>query len=1337
MNAIRNHKKQALSDGVGFIVNEADPDDMRNVVNSVPASDASASESLKSFEKKLDFSSFATGVTIPVAKRHLFLSNLSKPLSREAIQVTFFVQEKTYSAYVRNVASSGKNDCVMFLWTKPLAQRIQSEFYDVFTMLKIDRKKRRKEVFDTLIISCGDRPDEFKLDFSRKTGDSQHALKSSDNVPFVGKTLSTNNRASIKVVTPNAHLNINPKEEKRLPQKQTVPFIRKTIGELFVFNTDMQDISDFHFSSDVTEKLKRGVFYSFESISLIETTTVEYFIVLLGNCFVDFWQTLINCSQKTKEQTFIIENSSFSIECKKIDQYVFPYTLFQQEEALMLNRNGIHTWQGYVKYIASPHSIEDAEGIVISYMHSQYFPALHTLLSIWDSLIQTDPMEVLFSWAVQRDLKIYRLRYSCNKTLERIASLTRLTKERVRQIAEKLDKRLIQSTQCDADSITVAGAIYHYYKSLSSNSKNSLSKDAIINDVRNVWEWKESVSGFIEHFLEICIDSKISSEQKTKQVQEQSQETFVLNIDDVLLESLETSVYVPPSSYNAFLSNLKYDLPRGEFQKIAILFQKKIYSALLYNLKNSLRLRFCWTDTALPKAISKLNISTSDTLVMSCGNKSGQFKLDFKRKVNEGSQAPSAVVVFAPHAEKTPSCLTIENNVEVPPCNTSSQKELGAVSQEEKSLKSDGLMAKQGDFENVSDELLLETVFNLMYREKLFTDEVFRKLQTTYYCLRNFGTMEPVIQRLYPFMNPSDYNTHYNLWISPQDGIRYLILQKCNGLKRTELLQWAEKQKLNPEDLCKELHCSREVLGISMPQPAVTTTMETSQVIPESKDIVAGKEILETEEKDTQISWTDGETEVSEEDNSFSGKCGSILNQSFVRGFILNSPISNKRFRSFWENMYGEECSYSDESIQQTMKAIGVEFDGRIYAPAQLASPDVFEEIKQYIEQLFNDGKPVIYYQALFDEFSKRHVDWKINSPEMLKSFLAAQACPYPLLRSCLAKSRNVDVSPASEIREYLKEQQEPVNYDKLQSALPHIPLDVIKHELATNTEFVNAARGEYMHADIVDLSSDDLDVIANMIQTEIHSKGFMTGTELWEKLEIEHPEYTVRYSHLPLIGFRDALKHKFVGRFNFKGNIISSVEEPIGMADIFAGFCSRRESFHLQDIEQLCDDAGILAPGPYLDAVYENSIRISQDDFVSLNSISFDVQATDDAIARFCTGDFIAITEITSFAAFPSIGVPWTSFLVESFVFKYSKKFKLYHNQFSAKVCAGAIVRNEAKLFDYHQVLASVIAKSDCRLASEEALDYLCNAGFLGRRRYSEIDIVLSEARQLRSQKG
>lgn len=552
MKAIRYQKEQALSDGVGFIANEAEPDHMNNTANPGSTPDASSFESLNFFEKRLDFSTFTTGVAIPVKSHHIFLSNLSKTLSREPFQVTLYFQNKPYSAYIRNIASLGKRDCIMFLWTKTLAQKIQSMFYDVFTMLIIDRK-RKEDVFDTLIITCGDKPDEFKLDFSRlsnsrrkqrslaqvahnsgeiNTTNDNKSLSIDRAVTYQGKNvsglMSQNDRAHAGANDLIAYLNLqkdaikrsrfleaqyNQEDEKTLPPKHLVPFLEKTIGEIFVFNTEIRIINDFYFSSEVVSLLKYGVFYSFESRSLIETTTIEYFIILLQDKFADFWNSLLKCASKILQNTFSIENSSFIFQTEKIDQYVFPYTLFKQEEFQLLNRNGVNSWQEYTRYMTAEHSVEDADSILIGYLHSQRLPSLCTLLSFWDTLIKTNPIDVLFPWADKRNLNIYKIRIQARKTLEEVSSLTFLTRERVRQITSLFDQSLIERSTSINNDITLDRALFLYYNSLLFFNKGVLSRDSIVKDVEYVWEWERDLSGFVEHVLEICCTCSHLSKQ--------------------------------------------------------------------------------------------------------------------------------------------------------------------------------------------------------------------------------------------------------------------------------------------------------------------------------------------------------------------------------------------------------------------------------------------------------------------------------------------------------------------------------------------------------------------------------------------------------------------------------------------------------------------------------------------------------------------------------------------------------------------------------------------------------------------------------------------------------
>lgn len=119
---------------------------------------------------------------------------------------------------------------------------------------------------------------------------------------------------------------------------------------------------------------------------------------------------------------------------------------------------------------------------------------------------------------------------------------------------------------------------------------------------------------------------------------------------------------------------------------------------------------------------------------------------------------------------------------------------------------------------DISDERLVKTLLTLMYQKKLLSRTDLGNLQTMYFCLNNFGITKSIIQRLYPSMLPGDYSENYELWQSTEDHIHYLILKRYDGLKRQNLLRWAESRKLILDDLCTELHCSRDMFELP-PRP--------------------------------------------------------------------------------------------------------------------------------------------------------------------------------------------------------------------------------------------------------------------------------------------------------------------------------------------------------------------------------------------------------------------------------------------------------------------------------------------------------------------------------------
>ena len=132
-----------------------------------PESKVDAPVSSSEFSKPLDFSTFTTGITIPVRVHEAFLKHLSVKLERgKSHPVTIMVGDSSFQVSINNIDFSDPNrkQVLMFLWRKnsPLAKSFQATFPAVFEQLSEDHSNR--DGIDTVLtVSCGKQPDVFKI----------------------------------------------------------------------------------------------------------------------------------------------------------------------------------------------------------------------------------------------------------------------------------------------------------------------------------------------------------------------------------------------------------------------------------------------------------------------------------------------------------------------------------------------------------------------------------------------------------------------------------------------------------------------------------------------------------------------------------------------------------------------------------------------------------------------------------------------------------------------------------------------------------------------------------------------------------------------------------------------------------------------------------------------------------------------------------------------------------------------------------------------------------------------------------------------------------------------
>lgn len=460
-----------------------------------------------------------------------------------------------------------------------------------------------------------------------------------------------------------------------------------------------------------------------------------------------------------------------------------------------------------------------------------------------------------------------------------------------------------------------------------------------------------------------------------------------------------------------------------------------------------------------------------------------------------------------------------------------------------------------------------------------------------------------------------------------------------------------------------------------------------------------------------------------------------LLDKYFQKGFRMESSLDMKKLRRFYQEQYGAELSDEDDLVCQGISSVTILHDGKAYLPDSMLSQEKKEKLLQYIEDRFSSGCDAIYYGALFTEFEEAFQGERIYTPEMLKTYLSyINKGNYVLQRSYLAKDYTVQMNPEDDIREYLKEAAGPVEVERLAAELSYIPEQKIKFALSTNNDFIWNATGEYFYEDCVHFSNSELEWISQFILDGIEERDFVTGNELVEAVEAHFPDIKEMYQWITPVGMRNVIGYKLNDRFSFNGNIISKYGEDLSMAEVYAKYCRKHSRFTLDELNVLKQELGSTI---YFDEIYANSLRISQNEFVSQDMAQFDVEATDEAIGRICTGQYMSLQEIRDFGTFPYAGYPWNEYLLEHFVANYSQKFMLLHIGFSANVCAGAIVKQASSCKDFNDLLVDILANSNIVLDEDSALEYLRQQGYIARRRYSDIGRIVTEAKMVRSKKG
>lgn len=456
-----------------------------------------------------------------------------------------------------------------------------------------------------------------------------------------------------------------------------------------------------------------------------------------------------------------------------------------------------------------------------------------------------------------------------------------------------------------------------------------------------------------------------------------------------------------------------------------------------------------------------------------------------------------------------------------------------------------------------------------------------------------------------------------------------------------------------------------------------------------------------------------------------------ILKDNYENGFRINSAIDRGRIKVFYNERFGKELPLSDEQIIVSLKKVGVLREDRIYAKQDDEQIDLIKQIFEDVMLVFENDASCVYPEAIYQKYQVELAErMQIYEAEFLGNTLIEMSAGKLRKKQtflCLT-DRQADLD--RDVLEVLKKSPIPMTYADIQEVMWYIPLDKIKHVLVVTKSIVQVEQETYFYSMNLPISQDEITEVNRLIHQVLEHRSYITDVELRQLIDDNCPGIAINTSEFTTYGLRNCLGYILRDSYSFNGPIISSLGKELSMAEVFAQYCDDREQVTTEELKTLAFEMNTVI---YWDSVRNETIRISEDLLLRYDKVDFQIDEIDRVLDDLCDQNYIPLKDIGLFMHFPALCVQWNGYVLESYIYKYSKKFKLLHASFSASGFFGAMVRQDSGIEDYRALIVDVLANSNKWEDKNSALELLVEQGYQQRRKYADIEKVVHEAKLLR----
>lgn len=448
-----------------------------------------------------------------------------------------------------------------------------------------------------------------------------------------------------------------------------------------------------------------------------------------------------------------------------------------------------------------------------------------------------------------------------------------------------------------------------------------------------------------------------------------------------------------------------------------------------------------------------------------------------------------------------------------------------------------------------------------------------------------------------------------------------------------------------------------------------------------------------------------------------------LLLEKFSYGLRVDSFIDMSRLRGYAEEI-GISITENEEELKAQIIDAGILSESKVY----FFTHKLYEDLVQMAEEIFGVGYQVIYYEKLFEKNSDWLIERNILSEVLLKDIFVKESQGFFVGRNFLVNSTE-RINEFDAVESELKRvwgDNAIHSYQELYELLPYIPEEKIRQILSRSNQFVWSSLEHFAWIDRVFISDNEKQTIVDYVNEKCDSVGFATISEV-PLGQIEEENYELSINAIYDAVYNIVLKDGFI----LKGRILTKDQSNTDIWELARSYCLGKDEFLFTDLYNYVQSVNGTAYRPVAyKAAYDQMVRVAENRFVADKHVLFDVKKIDELLSTFVKGAFIAVKGVASFALFPDCNYAWNHYILESFCYRFSEKFRLELQNFNEKN-VGLIVRKDSEL-SYVDILAKTVTGAGIELTIEQVGDYLYNNGYTTKSRMSLLSEVIERARRI-----